>query len=248
MRSWAGVLLVLFMACHVSAGNIRDLPQDSQASLAFGRYIAIVQARDPFTESGPVAVFIEASLPQLYKSAELLAIRKTDESERNQYKVVTFQGDGTVAEEVIDRYVGLCQDLQKLPASSVAIVPGNYKFRFRGDVKTGGRTAYMYDISPRKSRVGLIKGQIWIDARTGAEIFLSGHLIVPNSIRGGVTVVRETTPPDDSGRVRTTHLVFSVPQLGRSELGIVEAPLQAGQASGEPPPAENLRSRLRNSM
>ena len=93
--------------------------------------------------------------------------------------------------------------------------------------------AYMYDISPKKNRVGLMKGQIWIDARTGAEVFLSGQLTVPRSIPGGVSVVRETTLPDDSGLTRTSHLVFWVPQLGRSELAIVERPLQPEQAPDE---------------
>ncbi len=237
------LLFGLFIAHHVSAETIRTLPQ-KQASLAFAKYVAVVQERDPFTDSGPVAVFIEASLPELYKNAELLAIRQTGENERNEYRVVSFQGDGTVAEEVIDRYIGLNHVLQQLPPSSVAIVPDNYRFRFRGEVKTGGRVAYRYDISPRKNRVGLIKGQIWMDAHTGGEILLSGRLTVPKSIRGGVNLVRETTPPGDSGVARTTHLVFSVPQLGRSELAILEYPLQQGQAPSE----SSLRSHLESHM
>jgi len=240
LRCWARLGFVLLIGGHLMAGNIRNLPQDSRPSLAFARYVAAVQAHDPFTESGPVAVFIEASLPQLYKNAELLAIRQANESERSEYRVVSFEGDGTVAEEVIDRYVGLYQVLQQLPASSVAITPGNYKFRFRGDVKTGGRTAYIYDISPKKNRVGLIKGQLWMDAHTGAEVFLTGRLTVPRSIKGGVNVVRETTLPDDSGLARTTHLVFAIPQLGRGELAVIECPLQLGQAPDE----LSLRHRL----
>jgi hypothetical protein len=240
LRGWARLGLLLFIGGHMIAGNIRTLPQESRPT-AFARYVTTVQAGDPFTESGPVAVFIEASLPQLYKSAELLAIRQANESERSEYRVVSFEGDGTVAEEVIDRYVGLYQVLQQLPMSSVAVTPANYKFRFRGDVKTGGRTAYMYDISPKKNRVGLVKGQIWIDADTGAEVFLTGRLTVPHSIRGGViNVVRETTLPDHSGLTRTTHLVFAIPQLGRGELAVIECPLQSGQAVDE----LSLRHRL----
>ena len=231
---WASLMLMLFIGPYVMAASVRNLAQESGASDAFARYVAVVQARDPFIgESAPMAVLIEAALPQLYKSAELLAIRQSRGGERSDYRVLSFQGDGTVAEEVIDRYVALYQVLNQLPASSVAIVPENYNFRFRGDVKTGGRTAYMYDISPRKNRVGLIKGQIWIDALTGAEVLLSGRLTVPHSIPGGVNVVRETTFPEGSGLVRSTHLVFSVPQLGRSELAILECPLQPVQAPGE---------------
>jgi len=43
---------------------------------AFARYIAWLQARDPFAESGPVALAIVASLPGLDKQGSLLAIRE----------------------------------------------------------------------------------------------------------------------------------------------------------------------------
>jgi hypothetical protein len=44
--------------------------------VAFARYIASIHERNPFTESGPVAVEIQASLPGLYKESRVLAIRR----------------------------------------------------------------------------------------------------------------------------------------------------------------------------
>jgi hypothetical protein len=61
---------------------------------AFGRYIASLQKRDPFTESGPVLISIEASLPKLYKEAKLLAVRELGGNERSQYCLLQIEGDG----------------------------------------------------------------------------------------------------------------------------------------------------------
>jgi len=63
-------------------------PTTPPESIAFARYIAWVQARDPFTESGPVALAITASLPGLDKKGSILAIRKVGESERSQYGIL----------------------------------------------------------------------------------------------------------------------------------------------------------------
>ena len=74
------------------------------------------------------------------------------------------------------RYVALQEEIENLPLSSIQISPENYTFRLRGEVKTGIGSAYVYDISPRKRRPGLFKGQIWIEAGTGAEVLISGRL------------------------------------------------------------------------
>jgi hypothetical protein len=48
--------------------------------------------------------------------------------------VLQIEGDGTVAEEVIDRYLALQELFDRLPLSSVAVTPANYKIRFAGEV------------------------------------------------------------------------------------------------------------------
>ena len=82
----------------------------------------------------------------------------------------------------------------------------------------------MYDISPRKHRPGLFKGQIWIEAGTGAEVLISGRIADAPSVGGSVDFVRETKL-DGAGYARITHLSFTVPLLGRSELVVTERPL-----------------------
>src|SRR5580658_2318610 len=54
--------------------------------LAFGRYLASIQGRNSFTESGPVEVQIEASLPGLAKQRIMRAVRQTGASESSEYR------------------------------------------------------------------------------------------------------------------------------------------------------------------
>src|SRR5579863_2642719 len=73
----------------------------SAPSLAFGRYLASLQERNPFTEAGPVDLKIEASLPGLAKKGIMLAVRQTGASERSEYSVISSDGDSTVKHQVI---------------------------------------------------------------------------------------------------------------------------------------------------
>ena len=224
ISSWGRAVLVLFMIQHLPAGDLLEKPKSRPESVAFARYIASLQQHDPFTEVGPVAVLIEASLPHFYKDAQLLAVRRMGENERSEYGIVGLEGDGAALDEVTTRYFALQEEIEKLPSSSIQISPENYKFRLRGEVKTGIGSAYVYDITPRKRRRGLFKGQIWIEAGTGSEVLTSGHLEGVPSIGSSVDFVRETKL-DGAGYARVTHLSFTVPLLGRSELVVTERPL-----------------------
>lgn len=212
-------MTILFVIPQLSAGG--DL---SSQSIAFSRYIASLEQGSPFAESGPFAVLIEASIPALYKESALVAVRQTGNNERSEFLIVGMGGDGAVVGEVIARYFTIVEQMESLPGSSTLITPENYKFRFRGEVKTGTGAAYVYDIMPRKRHRGLFKGQIWIDSGTGAELLVSGRLTDAFSGTDRITFVRETKL-DASGYVRVTHLSFAVPLLGQSELSVEERPL-----------------------
>ena len=224
--SWGRAVLVLFMIQHLPASDFLVRSQSRPESVAFARYVASLEQHDPFNEAGPVAVLIEASLPHFYKDAQLLAIRRMGENERSEYLIAGLVGDGAALDEVTMRYFALQEEIEKLPSSSIQISPENYKFRLRGEVKTGIGSAYVYDITPRKRRRGLFKGQIWIEAGTGSEVLISGHLEGAPSIGSSVDFVRETKL-DGAGYARVTHLSFTVPLLGRSELVVTERPLRS---------------------
>jgi hypothetical protein len=220
-------MAVLFLVPQLSAGgDVAIRQQTSPQSAAFGRYLASLEQGSPFAESGPMAVLIQASIPGLYKESALLAVRQTGDNERSEFLILGMDGDGAVVAEVIARYFVIEGQMENVPRSSTLITPANYRFQFRGQVKTGTGSAYVYDITPRRRSPGLFKGQIWIDASTGAELLVSGQLADAPLTSSSITFVREISL-EASGYTRITHLAFSVPLLGRSELIVLERPLSS---------------------
>jgi hypothetical protein len=203
--------------------------------MAFARYIASVQQPNAFTESGPVAVVIEASLPGLYKQSAVLAIRWPGESGQGQYQVLRIAGDATVVDEVIVPYVSAQQQVEDGLATPAPITPTNYKFTYVGEVGSGDGAAFVFRIAPKKKRDGLLAGQLWIDAATGAAVLQAGRMVRPPS--GGirrVELVRDTKLQDGHPCTRVTHVAMDTQRLGRGELTITEYRLEA--VASELPP------------
>jgi hypothetical protein len=205
-------------------------------SIAFARYIAWLHTSDPFSESGPTALAVVASLPGLDKQGGLLAIRGVGESERSEYGIVTLQGDSIALERVIAPYFVAQRQAEDVPLSSVLITPRNYKFRYAGVVETGDRAAYIFRIKPKKNRAGLIRGEIWIEPITGTPVLVTGYLVkTPSPYIRGINVVRAITFLDGYPRARTTHLMIETRPVGRTELTIVELPLRLADQQPRPP-------------
>ena len=204
---------------------------ESAPALAFGRYLASLQERNPFTESGPVDVEIEASLPGLAKKGSMLAVRQTGASERSEYSFIRLDGDSTVKKQVIARYLAAQEQAEALPYSSVAVTPTNYKFRYVGSLETNGSTVYVFQIAPKKKRAGLIRGQIWIDSETGVAVHQAGRFVKrPSVFIRRIEVARDTNLRDGLPFSRITHVAIDTRLVGRAELTITEGPLQAADS------------------
>jgi ABC-type transporter Mla MlaB component len=204
-------------------------------SIAFARYIAWLQ-RDPFTESSPVALAIVGSLPGLDKQGSVLAIREAGEFERSQSGILELQGDSIVFERVIAPYLAAQRQAEDMPRSSLIITPQNYKFRYAGAVETGDHAAYVFRITPKKRRAGLIRGELWIEPLTGAPVLVTGYFVkTPSTSIRSVNVVREITFVDGNPGARMTHMMIETRPVGREELTIVELPLRLPDRHERPP-------------
>src|SRR5579883_1991822 len=113
------------------------------AAEAFARYTAQQGQPGPWTQE---TVEIDASLPKLSKAGKLRAIRRLLPFGQPQYQVLEMEGDRTVKQQVINRY--LTEDAQnsKLSPDSIAITPANYKFQYKGIVDAPGGKAYVFAI------------------------------------------------------------------------------------------------------
>src|SRR5204863_1625848 len=101
---------------------------------------------------------------------------------RPQYEVLRSEGDRTVRQQVIARYLSADAQAQVLPTSSVAVSPANYKFRFVCVIGSEPALTYVFRITPKKKRVGLIQGELWIDAATGLAVHQAGRLVKSPSV------------------------------------------------------------------
>jgi hypothetical protein len=230
-HTWSAFPLMLFIGfwgVNAQAADLYIQTRGSSQELAFARHIAAQAQRDPLARSGAVGVLIEASLPELYKSAALLGVRTQAENDTAEFHILQIVGDGTVTEKVIDRYLALRQQIDLLPRSLVAVTPANYKFHYDGEVKTGDTTAYIYDIAPRKKRPGLLVGRLWMDSSSGEEVMLSGHLMNGPTTGDLVELVRDTKLVNGCAFARITHLAWSIPLLGRAEVVVTETLLRPG--------------------
>jgi hypothetical protein len=226
-------VLALLIPITVMAEDPAMVGPGSSASLAFARYIASIQERNPFTESGLVAVRIEASIPGLYKRARVLAIRQVGDSERSEYRLLAAEGDSIVAQELIAPYLRAQSQLEELPVSAVAVTPANYRFRYKGAVGREGASAQAYQITPKTKRKGLIQGQLWIDSGSGAAILQTGRFVqAPFPFSGKVEVVCNTELSEGIPSVRITHWAIETSRAGRAELTITEIPIRSGQEQG----------------
>lgn len=183
-------------------------------------------------------VEITAAIPKLKERGSLRALRKISDIGKITYQLLGFQGSNTVKNQVIVRY--LQAEKKEQGNQSLAILPSNYRFKYKGEKHEGNEHVYVFDVSPWKKRVGLFKGQIWLDIRTYLPVFEKGKFVKNPSIffkkveferaykiENGVPVPRYMNSTIDA------HLVGKV-ELNISYFNFVPGPQAAsGRASGD---------------
>jgi hypothetical protein len=201
----------------------RAVVEDDAQAPAFARYLASLQERDPFMESGPISVEIEASIPGLAKRGNLLAIRQTGASELGEYTVKKLEGDALVMQQVIARYLAAESQAERIPYSAVAVTPTNYRFHYAGRFVKDKSAVYVFQITPRKKREGLIRGEIWIDSATGFAVHQAGRLVKqPSVFIRRTDVTRDTNLVDGVPSARVTRLTLRTRLAGLVQLTVTE--------------------------
>jgi hypothetical protein len=217
-------MIILAFAFAV-LGRASDAPvadSTAGASLAFARYIAGLEQISPWRLE---SIEIEASLPKLEQSGRLRAIRRLLTFGKPEYQVLEITGDSAIRQQVLVRYLSADIRASAIPASAVAVTPANYHFRYKGAVPTGESVTYIFLITPRQKRAGLVKGELWLDGDSGAVVRQSGYLVKrPSVFVKRIDVTRETTLRDGIAEARVTRLSVDTRLVGRAELTILERP------------------------
>ena len=199
-------------------------------------YVAASQAQAGRLEGATMEVDIAAEMPQLHKSGRLHALRRISAlGRRITYDALRFEGDRSVKNEVIARYLTAESEGLKSEPATTAITPVNYKFKYKGLLEREGRKVYAFHVSPRKKRTGLFVGELWLDSETHLPIRESGRLVKNPSfflkkvefvrdyaIEGGVAIPARAQYSVDTRLVGKTNLSV--------DFSSVSLPLPAGDS------------------
>jgi hypothetical protein len=96
--------------------------------------------------------------------------------EKNTYTIEKHEGSvrGTeVVRRIVEHEVG---PSGSQPASSVALTPSNYDFRYAGEAILDGQPCYLLGLTPKRKQKELIAGQAWIDQNTFEVRQIEGDL------------------------------------------------------------------------
>jgi len=167
-------------------------------------------------------VDIEASLPKLKKQGRLHALRRISSIGRITYERLRFEGDGAVKNQVIARFLTAESQVQNSSESpSLAVNPANYKFKYKGRGEFEGRPVHIFQVTPRQKRVGLFRGDLWIDAETYLRVQESGTFVKnPSVFLKGVAFVRKYEIRDGISVPRQIQSVVYTRLVGKAELNI----------------------------
>lgn len=127
-------------------------------------------------------VTMEATIPKLKKQGRLNALRRISNLGTITYKILGFSGDDTVKKEIMARYMTAEVDSAEKRSSDMAITSQNYNFKYKGMDEKEGRRVHVLELKPKSKKVGLFKGEIWIDPETYLPIREQGRFVKSPSI------------------------------------------------------------------
>lgn len=177
-----GLLSVFLLAAGPvlgAEGNVPDF-QGNTSDVIITQYLRATQSHAAPVADGAVEIDISASVPRWKKQGRLRVLRQISRVGQITYHVLGFQGDNTVKNQVIARY--LQAEQQGQGKQDLAITPANYKFKFRGERGVLGKDVYVFQLSPRHKKVGLFKGELWLDASSYLPVYEKGRLVKNPSI------------------------------------------------------------------
>lgn len=145
------------------------------------KFVSATQEQQSKLRGVSMQVEISANVPKLQKQGKLQALRKVSSVGKITYNALEFIGDKTIKNEVIAKYLNADTEVQT-GTDDISITPANYKFKFKGLQEHNGIQAYVFQVSPHHKKVGLYKGDLWIDPQTYMPLRESGHFVKSPSI------------------------------------------------------------------
>jgi hypothetical protein len=153
------------------------------SELALRTYWQRVQEQDRNLESYSATTVIRAELPTTSQYGEYALRRDYSAPRTLGFKVIGSVGDTFVRSKVIARLLQSEVDhVKKDDPALTSLTPANYKFSPKSTTTLGGRPVHVFQVNPRAKRLGLFKGHIYLDARTGTLVRSEGSIVKSPSL------------------------------------------------------------------
>ena len=157
-------------------------PPNYDSGQILNSYLAAARNQQDRLKGSTAEVRIDADIPKLHKHGRLSALRHISHLGRMTYDVLRFEGDNSVKNEVIARYLAAEVQVRESNDPALAITPENYKFSYKDTRQFEGRSVHIFALKPRRNQKGLFKGQLWVDARTFLPVRETGSLVKSPSV------------------------------------------------------------------
>ena len=208
--------------CALISGPVFAEPVALAPDLIVQNFCTAMRSQERTLAGATMDVDIQASLPKLKKQGRLHALRHISTLGRITYDMLRFEGDGTVKNNVIARYLtaeAQSQNPGEMP--SMAVTPENYKFKYKGSSEVHGQSVHVFQVTPRTKRVGLFRGEIRIDAATYLRVQESGYFVKsPSVFLKSVAFVRTYEIRDGVSVPRQIQSTVDTRLVGKAELNI----------------------------
>jgi len=171
------------VALATSTALIAGSPVENDPARALQLYLEGAAPGQSVLGQGPVEVEIDASLPRLKKSGRMHALRDMSGPGKLTYQVLSYVGDNMIKKEVIARSLSAERKALELGSQqSLEVNQENYEFIYTRSHGSGDWTLHLFELRPRKRRLGLFHGWLWIEAQTGLPVRESGRFVKSPSI------------------------------------------------------------------
>jgi len=212
-------VLLSVVWCISAAAAVAADPEGVAVDAIVQHYVVAAQDQASAHKAASMEMEIDASLPQLKKQGRFHALRHISPFGLITYEKRLFEGDNTVRNQVILRYLNAEAEAQREP--SPAVTPTNYKFKYKGISELDGRPVHLFEVSPKKKAAGLFKGQLWIDAATYLRVQESGYLVkTPSIFLKKVAFLRRYEIRDGVSVPRDVQSVVDTRLVGKAEITI----------------------------
>jgi hypothetical protein len=206
------------------------------------RYQEAVKRQQEAMKNVAMDVTMEATIPKLKKHGRLNALRRISSIGRITYKALGFDGDNLVKKEVIARYMTAEVEATESKRDEIALTPENYNFKYKGLHDREGLRVHIFELKPRHKRVGLFKGELWIDPETCLPVREAGRLVKnPSMFIKKMEFVRKYRIQDGVAYLVRMESKTDTRLVGRAELNIDFDNIHAQQPGEEP--VEEARQR-----